>query len=1022
MATSEGIFVFTGSAPTVHSGDAINVSGTVTEFIPGGASSNNLSTTELGSLTGITLLSTGNDLPTATVIGAGGRAPPTEVIDSDGLTVFNPDHDGIDFYESFEGMRVTVHAPRAVSGTNSFGEIFTVADNGAGATGLTARGSIISYGSTGDGLDVTNTGPGSDYNPERIQIDAGSFTPGTIPIVDTGAVLNDVTGVVGYSFGNFEVLATSAVTVATPSTLTQETTALAAGVDTLTVADLNVQNLDANDADGDTDVADGRFAAIADQIVHRLGTPDIVSLQEIQDNSGSVDNGVVAANVTLQTLVDAITAAGGPHYTFIDNPFITNDTNGGQPGGNIRVAYLYNADRVSLAAPVSTTPNAATDFAGSRPPLVATFAFNGENVTVIDNHFSSKGGSSPLFGSIQESINGAAAARLTQAQNVASYVSSLGASAKVLVLGDLNEFTNEESLAPLNAAGLNALSLTLPLGERYSYVFEGNAQELDQVFASNALLPVSALDIVHTNSEFADSAGRASDHDPSVVAIHIAQPNHAPVGANDVYAGPALVEDGNSIGTGNVLANDTDADIGVVAGETLSVAAVRAGTEAAGGTLTAVAGATVVNGTYGQLTINADGSYSYALDNARAITQALQQGATGVEHFTYLVADNHGLGDTAQLDLSIAGSYDAGDPLTGTDGRDTLTGTAAGETLKGLGGNDILNGLGGDDVLIGGTGADRLNGGDGNDTASYTDAASGVAASLTSGQGTYGEALGDRYASIENLTGSAFDDVLEGNNLANVIHGGSGNDTIIGRGGADQLFGDGGNDVFLFSGTERFASIDGGAGFDRILAADDGLRLTLGTIANVELISSDGYADAQIVGTAGADLIDLSALTLDGIAAINGLAGNDRIIGSGGADTLLGGGGNDIIDGGGANDIINGGLGVDQLTGGTGADTFVFQRFDSAKTVAAADHILDFTPGQDLIDLSGIDANTVNGSGDDAFDFIEGSAFDGVAGQLRYTVSGGHLNLMGDVNGDGRADFIIVVNNTTSLAFEDIIA
>ncbi len=523
LATSEAVFVFTGTAPTVVAGQEIYVTGTVTEFIPGGAASNNLSTTELASPSNIVVISSNNALPSATVIGIGGRLPPTEVIDSDNLGTFNPNVDGIDFYESLEGMRVTIHAPRAVSGTNSFGEIFTVADNGANATGLTARGSLISHGSTGDGLNVTNTGPGSDFNPERIQIDAGSFTPGTIPTVDVGAVLNDVTGVVGYSFGNFEVLATSAVTVASASTLTQEVTTLVGTADRLTIADFNVENLDANDSDGDTDIADGRFTEIANQVVLRLGTPDIIALQEIQDNSGSVDNGVTSASLTLQTLVNAIDAAGGPHYSFIDNPFITNNTNGGQPGGNIRVAYLYNAARVTLTG-ISTTPDAATAFAGSRPPLVANFGFHGETVTVIDNHFSSKGGSSALFGSVQPSINGAAAARLAQAQNVADYVASLGAASKVVVLGDLNEFTNEESLAPLYSAGLSALSLTLPPTERYSYVFEGNAQELDQVFVSSSLTANSVLDIVHTNSEFADRVNRASDHDPSVLAISFAAP------------------------------------------------------------------------------------------------------------------------------------------------------------------------------------------------------------------------------------------------------------------------------------------------------------------------------------------------------------------------------------------------------------------------------------------------------------------------------------------------------------------
>ncbi|MFZ4689548.1 MAG: Calx-beta domain-containing protein, partial [Polymorphobacter sp.] len=232
VATSEAILVFTSSAPTVAVGDRVTVTGTVTEFIPGGAATGNLSTTQLTSPS-VSVLSSGNALPTAIVLGAGGRAAPTEIIDNDNFATFDPTSDGIDFYESLEGMLVTVPSPLVVAPTSSFGELYTVADGGAGATGLSARGSIVTRGSVGDGLNVTNTGAGSDYNPERIQIDGDSFTPGSIPIVAAGTVLNNLTGVISYGFGNYEVLATSAVTVATPSILTGEVTNLDGDTDTL---------------------------------------------------------------------------------------------------------------------------------------------------------------------------------------------------------------------------------------------------------------------------------------------------------------------------------------------------------------------------------------------------------------------------------------------------------------------------------------------------------------------------------------------------------------------------------------------------------------------------------------------------------------------------------------------------------------------------------------------------------------------------------------------------------------------
>ena len=390
-ATSEAIFVSSPLTLTVTVGDSLEVTGTVSEFFPGGESSGNLSTTQINS-ENITVISSGNPLPAATIIGSGGRVPPNKNIDDDAFTSFDSDTDGIDFFESLEGMLVTAKDTVAVAPINQFGEIFTVVDNGENATGLSQRGTL-------------NISP-DDFNPERVQINANFdiFPELDIPDVNVGAKLGDVTGVVGYSFGNFEINPTQQFTV-TPSTIQPETTSLEGGAKKLTVASYNVLNLDPNDNDDDTDVADGRFSAIASQIVTNLKTPDIIGLQEIQDNDGT-DFSAVAANETLQRLIDEIAANGGPTYSFIDNTFIGDDTNGGEFNGNIRTAFLYNPNRVSF---VDGSLSAITDanaqqtdltnpFFDSRLPLAAKFTFNGEEVTVVNNHFSDKSGSAPILG------------------------------------------------------------------------------------------------------------------------------------------------------------------------------------------------------------------------------------------------------------------------------------------------------------------------------------------------------------------------------------------------------------------------------------------------------------------------------------------------------------------------------------------------------------------------------------------------------------------------------------------------
>ncbi|NER01566.1 MAG: endonuclease [Okeania sp. SIO3C4] len=523
-ATSDGIFVFTGSAPGVSVGDELQVDGTVSEFTPGGTSTGNLSTTQISSPT-ITNLSSGNTLPDAVIIGSGGRVPPTENIDDDAFASFDPTTDGIDFFESLEGMRVTAQNLVATAPTNRFGEIFTVVDNGVGATGISDRGTL-------------NISP-DDFNPEKIQIDEDTgILPGfNLPQVDVGTELGDVTGVVSYDFGNFQIQPTQSFTAGS-STIQAEVTNITPENDLLTVASYNVLNLDPNDSDGDTDVANGRFDTIASQIINNLSTPDIIGLQEVQDNSGSVNDGTIAADETLQTLVDAIAAAGGPDYEFIDNTFITDAASGGQPGGNIRTAFLYNPDRVGLVdGSVQTIgdQDSGSAFEGARLPLVADFEFNGQEVSVVSNHFSSKGGSAPILGVEQPfdarqedtSVNGSLDERQAQANAVQGFVAdtlTADSNANVVVLGDFNEF---EFVSPLNTLEQNLTNLTetLPENERYSFIFQGNSQSLDHILVSDSLNEGAEFDIVHVNSEFAETDRRASDHDPIIVGLNLESSN-----------------------------------------------------------------------------------------------------------------------------------------------------------------------------------------------------------------------------------------------------------------------------------------------------------------------------------------------------------------------------------------------------------------------------------------------------------------------------------------------------------------
>ena len=412
-ATSDGIFVFTNAAPTVTVGQLVRVTGVVDEFVANGAAPGSFSTTEIVATTAaggvIDVLGTGPAIEATVIGGAGGLLPPSSSL-----------AEASAFYESLEGMLVTVKEAVVVGPTNDFGEIFTVVDNDAdranGVNGaeLNGRGALALEGGAPDfgNIDLA----GGDFNPERLQIDDDSGVAGVVsPSVSNGAQLGDVTGIVRYDFGNYEIVPTAAYAVDQQSTLVKETTTLVGDANRLTVASYNAENLDPTDGAA-------RFATIAQEILTNLKLPDIITLQEVQDNDGpgnAAGSTVTSASVTLQMLVDALNAAApaGVEYAFIDNPFIGDDHNGGEGGGNIRTAFLYRTDRVDLvdgslrtlaadgtaiADPAGNTDqqtNPDNPFFDSRPPLVATFTFNGEEVTIVNNHFTSKGGSGALYGS-----------------------------------------------------------------------------------------------------------------------------------------------------------------------------------------------------------------------------------------------------------------------------------------------------------------------------------------------------------------------------------------------------------------------------------------------------------------------------------------------------------------------------------------------------------------------------------------------------------------------------------------------
>lgn len=345
-----------------------------------------------------------------------------------------------------------------------------------------------------------------------------------------------------------------------------------------------------------------------------------------------------------------------------------------------------------------------------------------------------------------------------------------------------------------------------------------------------------------------------------------------------------------------------------------------------------------------------------------------------------------------------SGGYASGDVLTNIE---NILGSAFNDNLTGDANRNIINGGAGNDVINGGLGADVINGGTGLDTASYVDSTVAVNVNLATNVNSGGDAEGDELIDIENITGSAFDDIIYGNELANTISGNAGNDLISGGAGADIVDGGTGSDSFTYinssaavninlatninsggdaegdkltsienifgsvfadnivgnnanniiNGNDGNDYIDGGAGVDT-LDGGNGSDFIIGGTGADKINGGDGIDTASYVDSAYGVTIDLlNQNNNNGGSAIGDVLTNiENISGSLFADKLTGDDNNNTLKGDAGNDLIRGGKGADTLIGDAGNDQFIFHQGDS--TSVTTDVILDFVKGEDKINLS----------------------------------------------------------------------
>lgn len=545
--TSEGLFVFTSSAPPGVVGDLVQVSGTVTEFVPS-TDTNSRAITEIISPTTV-VLSSGNTVPAAVTLPA--------------LTA----NGGIDQYERFEGMLVQVASLRAVTATDG-----TVAEANA-----TASTNGVLYGVFPNvalpyreaGIEVVDVPaspatacaagagcalPVFDMNPERLRLDTDAVTGQTAINVNTGATLSDIVGVLHYGFRSYTVLTTAPVSVSGTQISLKSIPAGAAN--TVTIAATNVERLfdDVNDPSTSdvvltTTAMNARLGKISKAIRDVLGTPDVVALEEVENLS-------VLQALAGRISTDAVTASQ-PNPGYIAFLFEGNDIGGIDVGFLVKSTVTVESVLQLGKTTTYTNPcSGAQDILNDRPPLrLRGSALKGGQTlefTVFVNHLRSLND----VGATSACASGTDGNRVrTKRAEQGNYLTQLvqtelteRPSSKLVLVGDFNAFEVNDgytdviggimgtpapatevlkiSTDPTYANLTNLLSL-LPRAEQYSYVFDGNHQTLDH----GMLNPAAMAQFVgggyaRVNADFNETLRgdfsnpqRYSDHDPLVVQL-----------------------------------------------------------------------------------------------------------------------------------------------------------------------------------------------------------------------------------------------------------------------------------------------------------------------------------------------------------------------------------------------------------------------------------------------------------------------------------------------------------------------
>lgn len=502
ITTSDGMSVYFKNH-NVKVGDQLELKGTVAEVFGAGYAEKEQTDLTITQLQATQVMKVGTaQVPAPVVLGVD-RKVPSQHIENDGFVNFDPNDDALDFWESLEGMLVAVNNAK-ILGPQKNGELFVL---------------------PGESTDILNHSGGllldEDFNPQIIALSTGDRK---LRAKAKDTIEGQVAGPVTYSYSMYKVYLPKNSVKIKDGKLAREKTTIKASKDKLTIASYNIENFSANKAS----TSDEKVQRIAQSFVNDLNAPDIITLLEMQDNNGPIDDGNTDATQSAKRLIEAIEKAGGPSYQYVDVA-PENNQDGGAPGANIRVGFLYNPKRVDYNKSEAIGKGNEL-FKDTRKSLAGYFTFkeNEQKILLIGNHLNSKRGDQPLYGSHQPASFASAMKRDQLAQTIYTYVEKAvksDPSLKVVMTGDFNDFEFSNTLAILEGKQLVNLVKTHPAEDRYSYFYQGNSETLDHILVSKDLAKNAVFDMIHINAMFMQEDGRASDHDPVMVQLTFKKQN-----------------------------------------------------------------------------------------------------------------------------------------------------------------------------------------------------------------------------------------------------------------------------------------------------------------------------------------------------------------------------------------------------------------------------------------------------------------------------------------------------------------